>query len=40
LVMEPGQDVSEMASLPGQRSSGPQTNLVTIVETTRRLIDG
>lgn len=39
LVMEPGQDVPEIAALQRDQLSEPQTKLVTIVETTRRLIE-
>ena len=39
LVMEPGQDVSEIAALQRERLSEPQTKLVTIVEKTRKLIE-
>jgi hypothetical protein len=39
LLMEPGQDVPAIAALQRDQRSEPQTKLVTIVETTRRLIE-
>jgi hypothetical protein len=39
LVMQPGQNVSDVAALPATQLSDPQTKLITIVETTRQLID-
>lgn len=39
LVLEPGQDVPEIAALRREQLSEPKAKLVTIVETTRSLIE-